>query len=113
MSKLPTEEKLTEILEEYFQRCRELKKMPTKGGVCLELDITRRTYNIWKKKSKHLKRAEEIIEDEWVQTLRANNVAGTIFYLKNAFGWRDKKETEISGGLGVRIEVPPKDKGDE
>ena len=74
---------------------------PTKTGLRLWLDIDKSTYSDYKKKFPNpIKIAEDIIEDCWVQNLRNNNVAGTIFYLKNAFKdeYRDRYDTDITSG---------------
>lgn len=94
--KLPSEKGIWDIWKIYESDCRCDKHIPTKNGMCIALDIQRSTYNIWKKKSNTLKRVEGLIEEYWVQTLRANNVAGSIFYLKNAFGYRDRQDLDMT-----------------
>lgn len=104
--KRKTEKQLDKIIKDYISKCIEDKKLPTKNGICLSLDITRETYRQWKKNSDTLKKAEQIIEEYWVLALpnKKYNVAGIIFYLKNAFAWRDRSETDItSGGQPVKI----------
>lgn len=89
-------------LEEYFEVCRKEDKMPTKGGLSIFLDIDRK--GLWRLKQKGgaLGKAIETtylkIEDMWVQRLKGSNVAGTIFYLKNAFAWRDAYANDITTG---------------
>lgn len=41
------------------------------------------------------------IECQYEENLSGNNVAGSIFVLKN-MGWKDKTETELSGGLELK-----------
>uniref|UniRef100_A0A6H1ZYG2 Putative terminase small subunit n=1 Tax=viral metagenome TaxID=1070528 RepID=A0A6H1ZYG2_9ZZZZ len=94
--KLPTEEGMREILEEYFNECIKKEQIPTKNGMTLALNITRETYNQWKKKSDTLKEYEKLTEETWVQRLTKNNVAGIIFYLKNAFGYRDRQDLDVT-----------------
>lgn len=48
-----------------------------------------------------IKRSLLQIEMAYENHLTENNVAGSIFALKN-MGWRDKTETELSGGLEVK-----------
>ena len=91
-------------VQSFFQDCIENKKVPTKGGLALYLDTTRETLREYEGKVEYvdaLKKAYTLIEEEWVQRLAGNNVAGTIFYLKNAFSeyWRDKQEREHSGKI--------------
>ncbi len=88
--------------------------MPTKGNMALHLGVDRDTVNEYRKGtyddpdnlfSVAIKEADELIENEWVQNLTENAAAGTIFYLKNAFGYRDKKETDLTSG-GKPLAVP-------
>ena len=92
-------EEFEEKIKEYFSVCLETKGTPTKGGLALHLDLTRESlgdYIKYEGYSDTLKKSYMLIEENWVQNLRNNNVAGTIFYLKNAFSefWRDKQEQE-------------------
>ena len=48
-----------------------------------------------------VKRAKQRVEMSLEQRLAGNSVTGSIFSLKNNFGWKDKTEQEISGGLEV------------
>ena len=86
-------------IQAFFGDCIENKKVPTKGGLAIYLDTTRETLREYENRPEYvdaIKKAYIIIEEEWVQRLAGNNVAGTIFYLKNAFSqhWRDKQEQE-------------------
>ncbi len=87
-------------IEKYLLDCGEKGKMPTKGGLAMYLEMTRDMLGDYEKKEgfgNALKRAYYLIEDEWVQRLKGQSVAGIIFYLKNAFSkdWRDKQEIEV------------------
>lgn len=85
------------------------KWQPTKLQLINYLDISRDTYNTWKKKghifSDTLKKVECLIEAHLVENLLTqNNVAGVIFYLKNAFGYRDRQDIDhTSGGKPIPI----------
>jgi len=51
------------------------------------------------------------IENEYEKLLISNNTTGAIFALKN-FGWTDKQEHELSGGVTinnvtVKVKRPP------
>ena len=46
-----------------------------------------------------IKRAKQKVEIHLEQRLASNAATGTIFNLKNNFGWKDKQEIEHSGGL--------------
>ena len=109
--KYATEELLKDKVVAYFEKCEEKKEMPNKAGLRLFLDIDKSTYSDYKKKFPNpIKRAEETIENAWVQRLGGNAPTGAIFYLKNAFfeDYRDKVEQTIDGSLkieGVEIVV--------
>ena len=102
-----TTEALREAVNDYLYS-EDRTGVLTKSGLLLHLDITRQTYSRWKedehKFSDTLKKAELVIEEAWVQALRGNNVAGTIFYLKNAFkeDYKDRHETDLTS-KGERI----------
>ena len=100
-----TEELRTRI-EEYFEDIRAFNasittrgKLPTKGGMTLFLGVSRDTLNEYEDKegySDTIKDAYLRIEDGWVQNLTAQSAAGTIFYLKNAFHYRDQKDVNLN-----------------
>ena len=48
-----------------------------------------------------VKRSRLKVESEYEAKLSGNNVAGSIFALKN-MGWKDKTEQEHSGELGIK-----------
>jgi len=97
-NKLPDNKTIHELYCKYIKYCEKIDRTPTKNGLTLALDISRKTYCEWKKKSNTLKRIDQEIEEYWVERLTKNNVAGVIFYLKNAFGYRDRQETDITSG---------------
>ena len=110
--KYKTELDFDKVCRIYFARLIETDKMPNKAGLLLELDISRPVYADYKKKFPDtIKRAENIIENAWVQRLSGNAATGAIFYLKNAFHlyYRDRRETDITSGgeplKGIEINV--------
>ena len=98
MTKLPTEGRIIDEYELYLMKCKKDDELPTKLGICLWFGISRPTYNQWKKKSNALKEIEGRTEQAWVQKLTKQSVAGIIFYLKNAFGYRDNKGVDLTSG---------------
>ena len=99
--KFKTIKELQNQILEYFEECKG-KKLPTKGGLSLYLNTSRKVLGEYEKKegySNALKEAYMQIEDCWVQKLGGNTqVAGAIFYLKNAFrkDWQDRHETDLN-----------------
>ena len=83
----------------YFEMCKEKILMPSKAGFCYALDISRDTYNEYKKRFPDtLRQVEHYIESAWVQRLAGTAATGAIFYLKNAFSadYRDRTETDVT-----------------
>ena len=97
-NKQPTEKVIWDKWISYKSECKKNDWIATKNMWLDKLDISRKTYCEWKKKSNTLKKIEDYIENEWVQRLTGNNVAGTIFYLKNAFGYRDSQHLDVMSG---------------
>lgn len=94
-----------ERINEYFDRCDERERPYTVTGLAYHLDTNRTlllniehmghygedfAYEIAKAKM----RCELWLEENLLT--RNSNVVGSIFALKNNFGWRDKTEQEIS-----------------
>ena len=78
--------------------------VPTISGLAYTLDMTTetfRTYGLDDQFSATVKRAKQRVEMSLEQRLAGQAVTGSIFSLKNNFGWKDKTEQEISGGLEV------------
>lgn len=76
---------------EYLDECSDKKKMPNIAGFCWYCKITRETfYKQNEYYSDAFKRIQEGLEDAALQT----HTAMGIFYLKNKFGYTDKKEVE-------------------
>lgn len=75
---------------------------PNVTGLALALDMDRSGLINYEDKDEYfytVKRAKSRIESYTVQRLFMNNPTGSIFNLKNNFGWRDKTEVEQSGEL--------------
>ena len=93
--------------------------MPNKAGLCIWLNISRDTYNEYKKSKfpDAIKVAEAYIENSWVQRLASTAPTGAIFYLKNAFSadYRERVETDVTSG-GERVQgfqlIAPHDRQD-
>lgn len=98
--KYDDESVLSSIIEAYFQLCDKNKQLPSKAGLRYALDISRDTYNEYKKDRfpDTIKRAEDFMEQAWVNRLNSQSPTGAIFYLKNAFkdDYRDKHETDVT-----------------
>ena len=102
--KFPSVEELDKQISEYFAQCAENKRPPTITGLAVYLDTSRETLREYKEREEFvdsIKRALAFCEnfiDEGMLTNKLNTTAA-IFNLKNNYGWKDKTETEFSGGL--------------
>lgn len=77
---------------------------PTVSGLAYILNMTTETLRVYgtnNEFSATVKRAKQRIEKFLEGNLYGQAVTGTIFNLKNNFGWKDKTETEHSGVLGL------------
>lgn len=100
---------LEERMQLYLENLTQWEK-PTKAGLSFSLGITRETLNQYEKKEDYsdvLKYWYCFFENAWVQQLSRPNATGTIFYLKNTFGYVDKHENDLtSGGKAIQYVVP-------
>lgn len=83
-------------------------KRLTWTGLALHLGFASRSaideYAQYEEFSYSVKRAKMLVENSYEERLGEEKLsaAGTIFALKN-FGWKDKQETEHSGGLSLTV----------
>ena len=122
--KYETPEEMQEIITLYFLACRShqtedekcLKDLtesqlqiindiddivPTVSGLAYTLGMTTEAFRNYEGKEDFLatvKRAKQRVEMSLEQRLAGNAVTGSIFSLKNNFGWKDKTEREVTGG---------------
>ena len=100
-------EKFAAEIVAYFDNCDKGSHMPNKAGLCIWLNISRDTYNEYKKRFPDaIKAAEAMIENAWVQRLAGTTQTGAIFYLKNAFSADYRDRTELTGKDGKDLPVP-------
>lgn len=79
---------------------------PTVTGLALSLGMTRKGLIDYENKDdpefgNAIKSAKARVESAIEQRLFHKNAAGSIFNLKNNFGWKDKQEHEHSGDLTI------------
>lgn len=83
-------------------------QLPSKAGLAFALGVCRDTLNEYEKKpgfSDILKHWYPYFEDRWVQNLSRPNATGTIFYLKNTYGYMDTMD-HTSGGQPINYTIP-------
>ena len=99
--------KVTEYFEYVEEANKERKLMDEKlkpytiTGLCNHLDTTRETWNEYSKKPEYsdsIKKAKQIVEQYAEEGLLNGTLStiGTIFNLKNNFGWVDKIEVNTT-----------------
>lgn len=102
-------ESFASAAEGYFASLEGTDKMPTLSGLCLFMGFhDKESFSHYasygEDYSRTVKRAKLIIEDDRNQRLANPACTGVIFDLKNNHGWKDKTETELSGGLSISHE---------
>lgn len=82
--------------------------MPTVSGLAFHLGIATETLRRYEHKDEFcvtVKKAKQRIEISLEQRLAGQAVTGTIFNLKNNFGWKDKSEQELTGANGGPMQI--------
>lgn len=77
--------------------------VPTMSGLALALGMSRHSLVNYSERNEFLstvKEARQKVEAFLEQRLQGSAAAGTIFNLKNNFGWKDKTEQELTGNVG-------------
>jgi hypothetical protein len=120
--KYETKEEMQGIIDLYFLACRvnredDTKRLdgmpedelliindiedvvPTISGLAYTLGMSTEAFRNYEEKNEFLatvKRAKQRVEMSLEQRLAGNAVTGSIFSLKNNFGWKDKTESEVT-----------------
>ena len=80
--------------------------VPTISGLAYTLGMSTEAFRNYEAKDDFLatvKRAKQRVEMSLEQRLAGKAVVGSIFSLKNNFGWKDKSEQELSGKDGAPL----------
>ena len=99
------------MCEMYFDWCEEENKHPGVCGLAVFLGVDRQTILDYSRRpefSDTIKKAKGRVEAYLEQCLHSNSVAGTIFNMKNNFGWKDQTQVEQSGPDGGAIKTETK-----
>lgn len=103
-----TPEKMQKVIDAYFAECDIDDRPYTIAGLALALDMDRSSINNYQSKDEFfltIKRAKLRIEARLEERLDGSNATGTIFNLKNNFGWKDVQQQEVSGADGGPVEI--------
>lgn len=93
---------LAEVVESYFTGLGD--EPPTVAGLALALGMTRETLNQYGRDDEYsdtIKKAKQRIEVHLERRLYDGAPAGTIFNLKNNFGWKDESTRKHSGSVAI------------
>ncbi len=104
-------EEVEEIIEKYFElityehpETGQIISRPTMSGLAYALEMDRRSLLNYSKKDEFfptIKRARDKVEIALEQNLYGQAVTGTIFNLKNNFGWKDKTEVDSNQSISI------------
>jgi len=103
-------DEVSRIIDEYFKtdayvgEGKDRVYAPTMSGLAYALDLSRQGLLDYANKDKFydtIKKARQKIEIALEQRLSGAAPAGTIFNLKNNFGWKDKQDIEHSGSIDM------------
>lgn len=93
---------------EYCAECEEQKKAPTIAGLCRKLNISLMTYSNYGKREEFAFEWEQVrvrIVEVWEGRLFGSGTAGAQFWLRNNAGYKDTRQTELSGPDGKPVET--------
>jgi hypothetical protein len=99
---------LEEKINQYFKECKEEGRRPFITELAVYLDTSRQTLCNYEERDEYfdaIKRAKERCEMELERNLIEGKVnpTGSIFNLKNNYGWKDKTEVESEHKGGMTI----------
>lgn len=101
---ISTPEEFDAAVDAYVLKCNKLREPVTLSGLALALGYCERQAldEVAKRDgfSLPVKRAKLLVEAAYERRLAGPNAAGPIFALKN-FGWKDRQEHELSGGVSL------------
>jgi len=110
--KYESKEQVEVIIKEYFENDAFMGDgddkvfAPTMSGLAYALDLSRQGLLDYSNKEEFfdtIKKARQRVEIALEQRLMGAAPAGTIFNLKNNFGWKDKTEQEVSGQFNIAM----------
>ena len=103
--KFKTVKELQGKIDKYFESCKKENRPLTITGLALALDTNRQTLLNYEERDEFfdtIKKAKLMCENFAEESLfTARQVAGTIFNLKNNYGWKDKQDIGHSGEMKV------------
>jgi hypothetical protein len=105
--KFKTPEDMQQAIDEYFAQCDD-KNPPLISGLAYHLDMTTESLRYYQKQDEFsavVKKAKQRIEISFEKNMYGGQCTGSIFWLKNNAGYKDKTEQELSGPDGGPIKT--------
>jgi len=103
--KFANSEDMQTKIDAYFEDCNKNQIPYTITGLSLALDCDRVTLLNYSKKEEFfstIKRAKLMVEHALeLMLLQSSHAGGTIFNLKNNFGWKDKQEVDVKAEVKI------------
>ena len=97
--KYSTNEELVKVIDDYFDVCEKYNKPLTITGLASSIGLDRHQLINYGKKSEFyhtIKKAKQLVEAQAEERLYSGkNPAGTIFSLKNNYGWVDETISKV------------------
>lgn len=104
--KYKTPEELQQAIDSYFAQCDD-KNPPLISGLAYHLEMTTESLRNYQERDEFfaiVKRAKQRVEIAVEKNLHGSACTGSIFWLKNNAGYRDKTEQELTGADGGPIQ---------
>lgn len=107
-AKYKNKEEVQSILDDYFETDAFIGEgdskvyAPTITGLAMALGLSRQGLLDYSNKDEFvdtIKKAKQKVEASLEQRLFGGAVAGTIFNLKNNFGWKDQQDIKVDGNM--------------
>lgn len=93
---------------EFCDECEALKKTPTIAALCRKLGVTPVTLYNYEKRDEFSFEVHAVrlrIVEVWEARLIGSGTAGAQFWLRNNAGYKDTRQTELSGPNGGPVET--------
>lgn len=107
--KFESAEQLQDKGNQYFENCEDTGRPLTISGLALALDCDPQTLLNYERKDEFVGTIRQLklkihnyIEE---RLLIGANVAGSIFNLKNNFGWKDQTDVKVSGNTTLDVQL--------
>jgi hypothetical protein len=107
--KFETKEQLDDMIQNYFDICKDEQRPPTITGLALHLDTTRETLREYKARPEFVDSIHYALSycENWLEEnalMNKTNAPFTVFNLKNNYNWKDKTESEVNSKVELKVD---------